>query len=98
MVAGRKWFFVTSHAIVLIRVARNHDATVREIAEQAGLTERQTHRVLADLVEEGYIVRSRVGRRNTYRIDEHRPMKHPAVEGNVIGDLLAALTPKRAGV
>jgi hypothetical protein len=49
-------------------------------------------------VDEGYIVRSRVGRRNTYRIDEHRPMKHPAVEGNVVGDLLTALTPKHARV
>ena len=95
MIAERKWFFVTSHAVVLIQVAQSPDATVREIAEQAGLTERQTHRVLADLVDEGYISRTRVGRRNTYRVDEGRPMKHPAVEGNVVGDLLTALSPKR---
>lgn len=95
MIAERKWFFVTSHAVVLIQVAKSPDATVRQIAEQAGLTERQTHRVLADLVDEGYISRTRVGRRNTYRVDEARPMKHPAVEGNVVGDLLTALSPKR---
>ena len=95
MVTGRKWFFVTSHAVVLIQVAREPDATVREIADHAGLTERQTHRVLADLAEDGYIIRSRVGRRNTYRVDVRRPMRHPAVEGSLIGDLLDALTPKR---
>jgi DNA-binding MarR family transcriptional regulator len=94
MVTERKWFFVTSHAVVLIQVAQSPDATVREIAEHAALTERQTHRVLADLVEEGYVSRSRVGRRNTYRIDAQRPMKHPAVKGSVVGDLLSALTPK----
>jgi DNA-binding MarR family transcriptional regulator len=93
-VAARKWFFVTSHAVVLIQVARRPDATVREIAEGAGLTERQTHRVLADLAEEGYIVRSRVGRRNTYVVNERQPMRHPAVEGHAVGDLLAALTPR----
>ena len=92
-VAGRKWFFVTSHAVVLIQIARRPDATVREIAEQAGLTERQTHRVLADLAHEGYITRSRVGRRNTYLIDERQPLRHPTIAGHVVADLLAALTP-----
>jgi DNA-binding MarR family transcriptional regulator len=93
-VAARKWFFVTSHAVVLIQIARRPDATVREIAEQAGLTERQTHRVLADLAEEGYITRSRVGRRNTYLIDERQPLRHPTIAGHVVGDLLEALRPR----
>jgi len=67
---------------------------VSELAEDAGLTERQTHRVLADLVESGYVARSRVGRRNAYRIDEGQPLRHPAVAGHVVGDLLAALMPR----
>ncbi|MDX6435511.1 MAG: hypothetical protein QOK34_345, partial [Gaiellaceae bacterium] len=66
----RRWAFVTSHAVVLIEVARDPEATVREVAERAQLTERQTHRVLGDLVDEGYLVRERVGRRNRYRINE----------------------------
>jgi DNA-binding MarR family transcriptional regulator len=93
-VAARKWFFVTSHAVVLIQVARRPNATVREIAEEAGLTERQTHRVLADLADEGYITRSRVGRRNKYVVDERRPLRHPTIAGHVVGDLLAALMPR----
>jgi predicted ArsR family transcriptional regulator len=91
-VVGRaQWRFITSHGSVLLQVARSPDATVREIAESAGLTERQAHRVLADLAEEGYIVRERIGRRNRYRVNKERPMKHPAVADHQIGELLSAL-------
>jgi len=89
--ALRSWSFLTSHAVVLLEVARRPDATIREIAEQAGLTERQAHRVLSDLAEEGYIDRERVGRRNRYRINRSRPLRHPTVAKHRIGDLLALL-------
>jgi DNA-binding MarR family transcriptional regulator len=89
--AGRKWFFVTSHAFVLIEVDRNPDITVREISERVGLTERQAHRVLADLVDEGYITRERVGRRNRYQVNHARPMRHPSIAEHEIGALLRAL-------
>jgi DNA-binding IclR family transcriptional regulator len=92
--SGGTWHFITSHAVVLMQVAHRPGATVSQLAEHAGLTERQTHRVLADLVETGYVARSRVGRRNAYRIDERRPLRHPAVAGRVVGDLLAALMPR----
>lgn len=86
------WTFLTSHASVLLEVSRESDATVREIAERAGLTERQAHRVLADLVEGGYLHRERVGRRNHYSVDRARPMRHPAVSDCRIGELLEALS------
>jgi DNA-binding MarR family transcriptional regulator len=89
--AGRKWFFVTSHASVLIQVEKNPDITVREISEQVGLTERQAHRVLADLVDEGYLSRERIGRRNRYQVNHARPMRHPAIAELEVGDLLRAL-------
>jgi DNA-binding MarR family transcriptional regulator len=86
------WTFLTSHASVLIEVAREPDATVREIADRAGLTERQAHRVLADLVDGGYLHRERVGRRNHYRVDDERPMRHPSVAHRRVGELLEALS------
>jgi DNA-binding MarR family transcriptional regulator len=92
---GRRWNFVTSHGVVLIEVFRDPNATVREISERVGLTERQSHRVLGDLVAEGYLVRERVGRRNAYRINEAQPMRHPTVAAHRIGELLAALAPLR---
>jgi predicted ArsR family transcriptional regulator len=92
MVDRPGWTFLTSHASVLLEVAREPDATVREIAERAGLTERQAHRVLGDLVEGGYLQRQRVGRRNHYRVDRGRPMRHPAVADRRVGELLEALS------
>lgn len=87
----RTWAFVTSHGAMLVEVSRTPDATVRELAERASLTERQAHRVLADLVEGGYVVRERIGRRNRYRVNEHARMRHPSVASHRIGELLAAL-------
>jgi DNA-binding IclR family transcriptional regulator len=86
-----RWTFITSHGAILIEVTRNPDATVRELAERSGLTERQAHRVLADLVEDGYIVRERVGRRNHYRVDKAQPMRHPILASLQVGELLNAL-------
>lgn len=85
------WTFLTSHGFVLLAVAREPDATVRQIAGEAGVTERQAHRVLADLVQDGYVVRSRVGRRNSYRVNTEGAMRHPFLEGRSIGELLGAL-------
>ena len=86
------WTFLTSHASVLLEISREPDATVREIAERAGLTERQAHRVLADLVDGGYLQRERVGRRNHYRVDRAQPMRHPSVSDRRVGELLEALS------
>jgi DNA-binding MarR family transcriptional regulator len=85
------WKFVTSHAILLIEVARKPDSTVRELADRAQLTERQTHRVLADLVDAGYLERERVGRRNSYRVNRDKPMRHPSMRHHRVGELLEVL-------
>ncbi len=90
----RSWNFVTSHGFVLLEVFRDPQATVRAISERAGLTERQAHRVLGDLVTEGYLMRERVGRRNIYRINEDQPMRHPTVASHRVGELLTALAPR----
>jgi DNA-binding transcriptional ArsR family regulator len=83
--------FMTSHGVVLVEVARAPDSTVRELAARAGLTERQAHRVLADLVDGGYVERERIGRRNRYRIDSGKPLRHPSVRDHRVGELLEVL-------
>lgn len=85
------WTFVTSHGFLLLEVSRSPDATVKELALRAAVTERQAHRILVDLVEGGYVVRERVGRKNHYRVNTQEPMRHPAAVGHRIGELLAAL-------
>ena len=86
-----EWKFLTSHGSVLLEVASEPNATVREIAERAGLTERQAHRVLADLVAAGYLQRQRVGRRNRYSVDDDLPMRHPSFSSRRVGELISAL-------
>ena len=65
----KSWGFLTNHAHVLIQIARDPRSTVREIAVEAGITERATHSVLADLREDGLVMATREGRRNVYHID-----------------------------
>jgi predicted HTH transcriptional regulator len=91
MPGRREWHFLTSHAIVLLKVAQTPGVTVRQIAESASITERQTHRVLADLVDEGYVARQRSGRRNVYHVEQSRPLRHPAVAARSVGELLSLI-------
>ena len=47
------WTFLTNHAHVLLSLAANPDAALREVAEQAGITERAAHRFVSELEGEG---------------------------------------------
>jgi DNA-binding MarR family transcriptional regulator len=85
----RSWIFLTNHAHVLLEVSRTPDATVREIADKVGITERAAHRILADLVAEAYVTRERVGRRNHYSVDLKRRLRHPEDADVEVGALLS---------
>jgi DNA-binding IclR family transcriptional regulator len=84
----RSWTFITSHGQVLLAVARNPTASVVEIADAAGITERSAYRVLADLQQAGYIRRKRNGRHNRYEVNRGLPLRDSAVEHGHVGDLL----------
>jgi PAS domain S-box-containing protein len=62
---------------VLAAVAQRPDARLREIAEEVGISERATHRIVCDLVDQGYLTRSRVGSRNRYEVHPDAPLRHP---------------------
>lgn len=85
------WDFLTNHAHVLLCVAKDPGARLRDIAADVGITERATHRILSELVEEGYVLRSREGRRNHYEVRPELSLRHPLVQGREIGDLLDVL-------
>ena len=82
------WTFLTNYAHVLLCLARNPDATMREVAEQVGITERATHRIVGELVREGVISRSRTGRRNHYEVRVDSPLRHPLERNCTVGQLL----------
>lgn len=58
----------TNHMRVLLQIARDGDLRMREIADAVGITERATHRIICELVEGGYLVRTRMGSRNHYEL------------------------------
>ena len=88
----RTWTFLTNHAQVLLCLAETPDIRLRDVAERVGITERAAQRILADLVESGYVKSVRVGRRNQYTVDRGHAMRHSAQFGYEIGVLLEALT------
>lgn len=83
-----RWTFLTNHAQVLICIARNHNATAREIAAQVGITERAVQRILRDLHDAGYISHTRDGRTNRYEIHADIPMRHPAQQSHAVRELI----------
>ena len=86
-----KWGFLTNHAHVLVCVAHDPGIRLRDIAAAVGITERATHRIVAELVEEGYLLREREGRRNRYQVVEDLSLRHPLVEDHRVGELLQVL-------
>jgi DNA-binding transcriptional ArsR family regulator len=85
---ARHWGFLTNHAHVLLCVANDSGVRLRDIASAIGITERAAHRILSELVEEGYVLRERHGRRNRYKVKAELPLRHPLVEEREVGDLL----------
>jgi len=88
----KTWTFLTNHAQVLLCLAETPDIRLREVAERVGITERATQRILAELIEGGYVKTERVGRRNRYTVDRRHAMRHSAQLGHEIGALLQALS------
>ena len=79
------------HAHVLVCVADDPGARLRDIAASVGITERAAHRILSELVEAGYVARERDGRRNRYEVRAELPLRGPLGEGREVGELLALL-------
>src|SRR5436190_7014467 len=85
------WDFLTNHAHVLTCVAGDPGIRLRDIAAAVGITERAAHRIVSELVDEGYVLREREGRRNRYQVVAELPLRHPLVQEREVGDLLGVL-------
>ena len=85
------WTFLTNHAQVLLCVARDPGIRLRDIAAGLGITERSAFGIITDLVEAGYVVKEKDGRRNRYRIQEHLPLPDSVARERTVGEVLALL-------
>jgi len=85
------WTLLTGHGHVLVEIARNPGARIRDISAAAGLTERTVQAIVSDLEAAGYLTRTRTGRRTRYTVNPDSSFRHPAQEGLRVGPLLAVL-------
>ena len=93
--SGGTWTLLTGHGHVLVAIASNSEARIRDISPVVGLTERSVQAIVADLEAAGYLTRTRTGRRVVYTVNRDSLFRHSAQEGHRVGpflDLLAAGT------
>ena len=83
-----EWTFVTNYALVLASIAKNPGRTAREIGDDVGVTERTAHKLIMDLEKDGYISKTKVGVKNTYKIHPELPIKST---DSAVGELLKLL-------
>jgi predicted ArsR family transcriptional regulator len=86
------WTFLTNHSHVLVCLARDPSARLRDVAQEVGITERAVQRIVAELEADGVLTHVREGRRNRYEVHEHKTLRHPVEGGTTVGALLAAVT------
>lgn len=86
-----EWNFLTNHARVLLSIAHDPAVRLRDIGATLGITERSAYAIVTDLVDAGYVVKERDGRRNRYQIQHHLPLQEPTSRERTIGEMLDLL-------
>ena len=87
----KKWNFLSNYGLVLTHLFQNPEATLREIARGTDLTERAVYQIVRDLQEGGFIEKTKVGRRNTYKVYESALFSFPVYQGLNIAQMITAL-------
>jgi hypothetical protein len=85
--------FLTNHGLTLLCIAHDPRARIRDIAASVEITERAAQRIVADLVDAGYVARTREGRRNVYVVNGELRLALPSQRDVDLGSLLGVLVP-----
>ena len=91
------WTLFSNHGHVLVCLARDPESRLRDVAADVGITERAVQKIVRDLQEGGMISISKHGRRNRYKIDNTKNLRHN-LEANCTLGALTGLIVKRAAV
>ena len=78
---------------MLLCIADDPRVRMRDIASAVDITERAAQRIVADLVDTGYVSRTRDGRRNSYTVRTDLPVLLPADRDVDLNSLLGVLLP-----
>ncbi len=87
----KKWNFLSNYGLVLTHLFQNSNATLREIARGTDLTERAVYQIVRELEENGFIGKKRVGRRNTYTVNESAILSFPVYRNLNVAQMVKAL-------
>ena len=87
----KKWNFLSNYGLVLTHLFQNSNATLREIARGTDLTERAVYQIVRELEVNGFIGKRRVGRRNTYTVNEGAILSFPVYRNLNIAQMVKAL-------
>jgi len=85
------WGFLTNHAQALLCIAHDPGVRLREIASTLGITERAAFGIVTDLVDAGYVVKDKDGRRNRYEVQIDKPLPEARLGQRTIGQLVDLL-------
>jgi DNA-binding Lrp family transcriptional regulator len=89
----RPFEFLTNHGLALLCIAGDPGMRMRDIATHVHITERAAQRIVAELIDAGYLDRERVGRRNRYTVRTDLPVSLPASRDVDLNSLLNVLLP-----
>jgi hypothetical protein len=86
------WTFFSNYGHVLVCLARNREARLRDVAAEVGITERAVQKIVRDLQSEGFLTISKQGRCNRYRINRRKSLRHELEGHCTVGKLLALVS------
>jgi len=98
--SGASWNFFSNYAHVIVCLADNPNARLRDVADHVGITERTALRLVTELEAADILKRVKEGRRNRYLINMHAHLRHSLESHCTVGELLTTIleepSPQRA--
>jgi len=86
-----EWTLFSNHGHVLVCLANNSEARLRDVSAAVGITERAVQNILRELQDSGLVQVSKHGRCNHYQINHRKPLRHPLEAHCTVGTLLQML-------
>ncbi|MGD8384900.1 MAG: winged helix-turn-helix domain-containing protein [Lysobacterales bacterium] len=92
-----KWTLFSNHGHVLVCLARDNGARLRDVAAAVGITERAVQKIVRDLQESGMVSVRKQGRRNHYDIHPQTHLRHDLEAHCKLADLLRVVEVEQQG-
>ena len=82
------WTLFSNHGHVLVCLARDSAARLRDVALDVGITERAVQKIVRDLQDGGMVSVTKNGRRNSYSIHRKKTLRHDLESACTLKDLI----------